>query len=463
MIITTNFDRLTEKALEEVGVVPTVLSTPDQIKGALPLIHTQCCVFKVHGDYLDTRIRNSPAELDSYPQEFDQLLDRILDEFGLIACGWSGDWDVALRNAISRAPSRRFTTYWAMRGEAGNEAKRLMNLRNAQVVSIDDADAFFETVQQTVQSIEEYSQPHPLSTLAAVASVKRYLSEPRYRIQLSDLIDETIDRVVESISSQAFDMSSPIPDSESVTARVRTYEAACSTLLSMAPVAGRWVEGDHFEIWQRAMERLSSPQPSGGNTVWLALTKYPAMLLLYALGLGAVESGRLQFLKSIFMTTVNDIYLGNGALPILVVLTMSRTEISDRRLWKTMERSDVPLSAWAHDVLRPHLRHVIPESERYSLVFDKLEILVSLAFGYVNRTYLDSRLGDWLPLGAFINRWQNTQRIMTEIAESISADGEDSPYVESGLLGETPSQCLQSMEGFKSYLERVLPRWSVFR
>ena len=62
VILTTNFDRLLETALTDEGVVTTVLSSPDQVQGALPLIHTQCCVFKVHGDYLDTRIRNTPAE-----------------------------------------------------------------------------------------------------------------------------------------------------------------------------------------------------------------------------------------------------------------------------------------------------------------------------------------------------------------------------------------------------------------
>ena len=46
VIITTNFDRLIEKALEDIGIVPTVLSSEDQVKGALPLIHTKCCVFK---------------------------------------------------------------------------------------------------------------------------------------------------------------------------------------------------------------------------------------------------------------------------------------------------------------------------------------------------------------------------------------------------------------------------------
>ena len=84
VIITTNFDRLVETALRDEGIEPTILSSLDQVQGALPLIHTQCCVFKVHGDYLDSRIRNTPAELKKYPPEFVQLLDRIFDEFGLI-------------------------------------------------------------------------------------------------------------------------------------------------------------------------------------------------------------------------------------------------------------------------------------------------------------------------------------------------------------------------------------------
>ena len=67
VIITTNFDRLMEKALTDKGVAPTILNSPDQVKGVLPLSHPQCCVFKVNGDYLDTRTRNIPSELDKYP------------------------------------------------------------------------------------------------------------------------------------------------------------------------------------------------------------------------------------------------------------------------------------------------------------------------------------------------------------------------------------------------------------
>lgn len=117
-----------------------------------------------------------------------RLLDRIFDEFGLIVCGWSAEWDNALYAAIMRAPSRRFTTYWAAKGEITERARKLIDARAAREISIENADNFFSAVHEQVEAINEFSRPHPLSTQAAVTTLKRYLSEPRYRIQLSDFV-----------------------------------------------------------------------------------------------------------------------------------------------------------------------------------------------------------------------------------------------------------------------------------
>ena len=84
VIITTNFDKLMERALLEVGVTPTVISNSDNLTGAIPIVHSKCTIVKVHGDYMDTRIKNTISELECYETEMDNLLDRILDEFGLI-------------------------------------------------------------------------------------------------------------------------------------------------------------------------------------------------------------------------------------------------------------------------------------------------------------------------------------------------------------------------------------------
>jgi hypothetical protein len=117
LIVTTNFDRLIETALHEAGVNPIVISTADGVEGAPPLAHSPCTLLKLHGDYIDMRIKNTPAELASYDPRITALLDRILDEYGLVVCGWSGEWDMALRDAISRRKSRRYTLYWAAHGD----------------------------------------------------------------------------------------------------------------------------------------------------------------------------------------------------------------------------------------------------------------------------------------------------------------------------------------------------------
>ena len=188
VIITTNFDKLMERALSAAGIEATVLSTADQIQGAPPLNHIQHLVFKVHGDYLDTRIRNTEAELAAYPPEVDGLLDRIFNDYGLIVCGWSGEWDPALRAALERASSRRYTTYRTTPQRPSPVAERLIAHRRAEVIEIEDADTFFETVKEYVTAIDEFSEPHPLSVDVAVTKPKRYLPDPRYQFRPSDLV-----------------------------------------------------------------------------------------------------------------------------------------------------------------------------------------------------------------------------------------------------------------------------------
>jgi hypothetical protein len=163
VIITTNFDRLIENALRENGVEPTVITSDDALKGAVPLIHSRCYVVKIHGDYLDTRIRNTDSELGAYTPELNTLLDRIIDEHGLIVCGWSGDWDPALRAAITRAPNRRYPMFWAARGQMSPVAETLVGHRAGRVIAIEGADAFFERLEALVSAQADAQRPNPRS------------------------------------------------------------------------------------------------------------------------------------------------------------------------------------------------------------------------------------------------------------------------------------------------------------
>lgn len=56
----------------------------------------------------------------------DDRTSRILDEHGLVVCGWSGGWGEALRCAITRSRSRRYSVFWAARGELADAATRIV-------------------------------------------------------------------------------------------------------------------------------------------------------------------------------------------------------------------------------------------------------------------------------------------------------------------------------------------------
>ena len=70
VIVTTNFDRLMESALRDIGVEPTVITSPDTLQGAEHIIHSDCYILKLHGDYKDARILNTDDELSAYPEAY---------------------------------------------------------------------------------------------------------------------------------------------------------------------------------------------------------------------------------------------------------------------------------------------------------------------------------------------------------------------------------------------------------
>jgi hypothetical protein len=204
VILTTNFDRLMENALREAGVEPTVIRSDDDLQGAVPLTHSRCFLVKLHGDYLDSRIKNTNEELGAYSAPMNSLLDRTLDEHGLIACGWSGDWDHALRAAIQRAPSRRYPFYWASRGALSLQGEDLLRHRRGTMLPIADADSFFDGLRRRVEALAETQRPNVQSTELLVATAKQYLARPEHRIRLNDLLAKEHGRLVGRLSDPSF-------------------------------------------------------------------------------------------------------------------------------------------------------------------------------------------------------------------------------------------------------------------
>jgi hypothetical protein len=456
VIVTTNFDRLMETALAEAGVTPTVIKTPGDVDGAIPLAHTRCCLVKLHGDYLDSRLRNTEDELSRYPAKFKTLLNRILDEFGLIVCGWSATWDQALRASIASAKSRRFSMFWAAHGELTDAAKQLIQVRSGQVIPIDGADSFFTRVVESVKSIEEFGRPHPLSSALAVASLKRYLSEPKFRIQLHDLVNGEVDRVVDRVAGPEFAVQgSPRLTSDIVTKRFRAYEAACSVLAAMGPVAGYWASDDQADLWGAVLKRLAVDREQSGLVFWLELQRYPAVLVLYALGMGAVAGGQLSFVGKMLAVPLPDRTGSAAAASSLAPLRLLRTEYDKAKLLEGMDRRTFALSDWLHDVLRPGLIDVVRDPDVYTETFDHFEVLLALACAFQENQTVEAYFA---PLGAFTYRPSSTARVLAAIRRSIDTDVDASPYVTSHIFGASAAACRASVDALEQFANQFARR-----
>jgi hypothetical protein len=295
VILTTNFDRLMENALRDEGVEPTVIKSDDDLKGAVPLVHSRCYMVKLHGDYLDIRIKNTEDELASYSPEMNATLDRIIDEHGLIVCGWSADWDEALRSALTRAPNRRYTTFWAARGEPSGAAQDLIGHRAAKVIQITDADSFFSKVEAQVSIQAETQRAHPESTALIVGSAKKYLARSEHRIQLAELVGETQRRLQTAASAEEFAVQGNWSQDE-FRQRVVRYEAISEPLVRLLGVMGRWGDGSEFGLVADVLQDLSFVKTTGGLEAWIELRTYPAVLALYGYGIGALAGRRLDVL-----------------------------------------------------------------------------------------------------------------------------------------------------------------------
>jgi hypothetical protein len=305
VIITTNFDRLMENALRDVGIEPTVVSSVDGLAGAEPLTHTQCYILKLHGDFKDARILNTDSELGEYPPAFDSLLDRILDEFGLIVAGWSGDWDRALRTAMLRAPNRRYSSYWLTRGQLSERAQELVTHRKANMVVAADADTFFSSLSLKVSTITQSRQSNPASVELTISMAKRFLAKPEYRIQLDDLVVGEVERV----TSQLSDMYGSDGDATGEFKDwILRYESASESLVRLAGVIGRWGSHHEHQLMIEVIQTLLSKAYARrvGDQNWVELKRYPAALVFYGYGLGLTRAGRLSELYGLMEHPVGN-------------------------------------------------------------------------------------------------------------------------------------------------------------
>ena len=379
VIITTNLDRLLETALAEAGVNPSVISSPQHADGAMPMVHSPCTIIKVHGDYLSTDLRNTVEELAGYDEPINRLLDDVFDQYGLVVCGWSGTWDSALRERILGFPNRRFATYWLHLGAPEPHAEQIIGNRGAIAVEIKDADTAMGELVEMVQALADAADQRPLDTEVAVTRLKRHLPDPTQRIRLYDLVTSETDAVIDQISDLPMGMQS---DLGAYLDRMAVYEQAAAGLMKLLATGAFFSDSaDHDQLWVRSIERLATrPRHGAGDKCLIDMQRYPTLLAIYALGVGAFAAARINPIAH----ALGEIMVReHSCLEPLAVAASEWNALCNQpvldALGRDPMRSNNPVPDRLLGVLRPVMSDIAPHPDQQEDIFDQVAYLMAIA------------------------------------------------------------------------------------
>lgn len=455
VLITTNFDRLLEGALRAEGIEPTVIANDDAVAGATPLVHSQCTIVKVHGDFLDARIKNTDPELAEYSLAMNDLLDQIFDNFGLVVVGWSGDWDTALRNAILRAPNRRYPMFWASRGMPSALATDILDKRGARSIPITDADSFLQKLEHTVAALETASSPHPQTVHAALALARRLCRDDRYAMEWAEFLHAEVLKIREYVLGSDYPTASPT--TKSLNEMVKLLVSTSETLRRSAMICGRWGTPDANRALTRAIADLNfSVQPRGGFNYLIAMQQFPASITFYWCLGGLIDAERWPEVHALMESTIS---VDNRSVPMAAAFPFATYDTVDWKFLEGLETRHTPISDYLVGLFQSEAaQDIVLLTTRGEALFDELEMMVALAFAYRRvKLSADTGLWFWIPLGRFI--WRNQGGGLESKMQGLEADRRDAPIYSAGMLGGSAEAAAATFAKIREFRKEVGSRF----
>ncbi len=423
VFLTTNFDRLLEDAFAEAGVVPSVWSTAEAVEGGLPLVHSGVTIVKLHGDYLDPGIKNTPSELDSYEPAVDRILDDVFSTFGLFVCGWSTEYDAALRRALERGRTQRFTCWWTTRGGLTEAAGRLSEHCSAEIVEIESADDYFGRLADACDSLQALNRKQPASIDVAVASAKSELDGQHRAVSVHDQLRDEMQRIAE------LPMYTPSGDypAEEHGQRLEGVAGEIELAVALVAVTAYWGSEETDQWWIDDIERLGRFVRGNGGMHAFGLPRVPGVAVLWAGGVAATAARRYETVARLLTEpkSVPTYSTTLQVMPAAVSLTPEVLHISQDAQWffRLLRRAFVERLGIGRDA--------------YVAAWEKWQIIVRSAAS-------DLRITDNTPTGNFVSYLRvdcpfPLDNYTLPAAEALRADvlrgGEGHPLLSYGLFG----------------------------
>jgi len=455
VVITTNFDRLLEKALEEEGITPQVVCHVDDITGAMPIVHSNFTIIKINGDYIDCRFLNTKEELENYPDQLKLYVSQIINDFGLISCGWSGIWDIGLIKILKQSENFRYSSFWSYISNCEEGLKTLAKKRKGQVIEIRNANSFFQEINERVDALENINDNHPLNASIAVERLKRYIVKDEGKIQLYDLLHNEQENAYNKIQ-QKKDYNQ-YPTKELFEKLMKEHESAIEILLPLVINGVYWCEPNQESIFFEIIKRIAEPiqqELYSSYQMTRKLHYYPSILIFYAMGICALERGNFLFLKKLFEIKVSE-NNNEYSQKIFIVGKLNSCLFKNRdfnELFNINKRA--PFSYLLCEKVYPFFKKHISNEEQFKERFDMFEYYISLNYSYIIPDGFNQ-----IPWGQYTyRREQYTRNISSpwiDLQNQADTEKENWAPIKAGMFGGNYSEFITTKEKVKNFIENL--------
>lgn len=441
VIVTTNFDRLLENALKDLGEEPTVISNPEHIENSIPLIHSKITIIKINGDYLDTKFLNIKSELEQYDPRLTNMLRFIFENFGLITCGWSAQWDIALVDILKNSNKFRYSNYFTYLNKVDSAINDLIAIRKGQLVKIVDADSFFTEYAENVDALIKGNDQHPLTKQVVLQRLKKYLVKEEHKILLHDLFNDIVEDYIKKI--QLVDRSA-VPTIE-LLREVRNQYAKVSDLLLVTLInTSYWSKPYHHLYIINSIKRITTFNAIASNISYVQLENigyFPALLLRYVCGMSSIAGCNFKLLHTVLTLQIQTKY----KLEPYVKLTENNSVI-ERENMRSIDNNSyhLPMNEFIYGFLRPYFKDLIPIDSDYESIFNYYEFINSLVYSKII-TF------DFFPMGRFA--YKDT-KIANRVLERAQKEGNKFDLIIGGFY-ESYDLLKVDIEKFNNHYNKI--------
>lgn len=335
-IVTTNFDRLMEEALQDKGISFDVVSSKSDFDELKPREHSNCRILKLHGDYQKSNIKNTKKELEKLEVEIEDEFKDILDKYGVVVIGYSGS-DEGVMTCLEDRNNPRYTLYWLTRESLNDRADNLIRQQNGKKIIRDSADEFLEELKRKIEIFQTHETGETPEFL--IQQMKEYIQKSD-NIGFRDTLKKQINNLrdhwekIYNQNDEEYQEASKSSEKEAMKvamAGFKEFEILADVICAMGLVLIEYGADDFFEKMLNALieiyelSDLIFEHLRGTSYSWRPATRYIPRAsvnnIFYCWGSSALKKENFNALKKLLNLKI-------------IINDLTMPEITSEEIWK---------------------------------------------------------------------------------------------------------------------------------